>query len=115
MKLNNNKVNHPTHYNQGNIECIDAMVSAFGEREVAIWSKINAFKYIWRMGKKDDYLTDLRKAKWYLSKAEELFGELEKGHAVDTPPKSLPITDPFEGNHSITFQGEPITSIFADN
>ena len=25
------QVNHPEHYNQGNIECIDAMLSAYGE------------------------------------------------------------------------------------
>ena len=27
-------VNHPTHYNEGKIECIDAMVEAFGKEAV---------------------------------------------------------------------------------
>lgn len=37
-------VDHPSHYNQGSMECIDAMVGAYGNKEVAIFSKINAFK-----------------------------------------------------------------------
>lgn len=31
---NKEMVNHPQHYNQGSIECIDAMVSAFGKEDV---------------------------------------------------------------------------------
>lgn len=39
-------VNHPSHYNSGNMECIDGMVGAFGNEEVRIFCKINAFKYL---------------------------------------------------------------------
>lgn len=39
-------VNHPSHYTQGNIECIDAMKSAFGAAQLATYCKIAAFKYI---------------------------------------------------------------------
>lgn len=46
------QVNHPSHYNRGEIECIDAMESAFGASAVADFCKINAFKYIWRAGEK---------------------------------------------------------------
>ena len=68
----NNMVNQPSHYrtNENSIECIDAMVSAFGEEEVRIYSKLNAFKYTWRVGKKagsED--TDYAKAIWYLKRA----------------------------------------------
>lgn len=65
-------VNSPSHYNQGNIECIDAMVSAFGEYSTAEFCKINAFKYLWRLGHKDDETQEIGKIKWYLDKYIEL-------------------------------------------
>ena len=58
-------VNSPSHYLSGDIECIDAMVAAFGEEQVRIYAKINAFKYLWRDGKKDSSSDCLRKASWY--------------------------------------------------
>ena len=66
-------VNHPSHYTQGNIECIDAMVSAFGKEQVATYCKIAAFKYIWRMELKNG-MQDRDKATWYLQKYKELMG-----------------------------------------
>lgn len=42
----NDVVNHPIHYTQGGIECIDAMKAAFGAAELAVYCKIAAFKYI---------------------------------------------------------------------
>ena len=69
-------VNHPAHYASGNIECIDAMRSAFGEFPTASYCQINAFKYIWRAGKKGDsqekYIEDLEKADWYIKKCIEI-------------------------------------------
>tara|TARA_R110000824_G_scaffold226945_1_gene414765 strand:+ start:51 stop:287 length:237 start_codon:yes stop_codon:yes gene_type:complete len=63
-------VNSPSHYLSGNIECIDAMVSAFGEEQVRVYAKINAFKYLWRAGKKEGAQdTDLAKANWYAKRA----------------------------------------------
>lgn len=44
----NDPVNHPAHYTSGSVECIDAMVSAFGAAQVAVYAKIAAFKYLWR-------------------------------------------------------------------
>jgi|TARA_R110001583_G_scaffold88621_2_gene229650 hypothetical protein len=62
-------VNQPKHYS-GSIECIDAMVSAFGEEQVKNYAKINAFKYLWRAGKKtEDKEQDLAKADWYIKYA----------------------------------------------
>lgn len=68
------QVNHPSHYNRGEIECIDAMESAFGASAVADFCKINAFKYIWRAGEKagNSEVQDIEKAVWYLNKAKEL-------------------------------------------
>lgn len=68
----NDKVNHPDHYNQGNIECIDAMVSAYGTLAVADFCLCNAFKYLWRCNDKHAFNDDLSKAKWYIDKAVEL-------------------------------------------
>lgn len=42
----NDPVNHPAHYTSGSVECIDAMVSAFGAAQVAVYAKIAAFKYL---------------------------------------------------------------------
>lgn len=68
----NSNVEHPAHYNKGNIECIDAMIAAFGKAEVATFCKINAFKYLWRAENKGKYKEDMEKAVWYTIKANEL-------------------------------------------
>lgn len=65
-------VNHPSHYAQGSIECIDAMLSAFGKDAVRDFCKINAFKYLWRLGHKDAEEQEIGKIKWYLDKYVEL-------------------------------------------
>lgn len=67
----NDVVNHPSHYTQGGIECIDAMEAAFGAQELAAYCKIAAFKYIWRCVHKNG-LEDVKKAVWYLNKHIEL-------------------------------------------
>ena len=69
--FNNDSVNHPAHYTQGGVECIDAMISAFGKETVANFCLCNAFKYVWRTKKKNG-IEDIDKAKWYLNKYEEL-------------------------------------------
>lgn len=66
------KVNHPQHYNQGSIECIDAMLQCFGANAVIDFCRINAFKYLWRSDYKDNCCEDMQKAVWYLSKAIEI-------------------------------------------
>lgn len=69
-------VEHPSHYTQGGIECIDAMEAAFGAQELAVYCKIAAFKYIWRCKYKNG-LEDVKKAVWYLNKYIELEGGAE--------------------------------------
>lgn len=69
----NDVVNHPAHYTQGGIECIDAMKAAFGADELAVYCKIAAFKYIWRCEHKNG-LEDVKKAVWYLNKYIDLKG-----------------------------------------
>lgn len=67
----NNNVEHPSHYNQGGIECIDAMISAFGKEEVMDWCRLNAFKYLWRSEEKNG-IEDWKKCQWYVNKMIEL-------------------------------------------
>lgn len=66
--MSKEQVNHPEHYSSGGIECIDAMIAAFGAEEVASFCKLNAFKYIWRCEKKGKTTEDIEKAQWYLHK-----------------------------------------------
>jgi len=58
-------VNHPSHYNQGKIEVIDAI-----EDWHLGFNLGNAVKYIARAGKKDPnkLSEDLLKAKWYIER-----------------------------------------------
>lgn len=66
-----NNVNHPSHYASGSIECIDAMIAAYGIKAVMDFCKCNAFKYQWRFESKNGE-EDLRKAQWYQNKYIEL-------------------------------------------
>lgn len=65
-------IDHPSHYTQGSIECIDA-IEACGA--LTDFCRGNAIKYLWRMFEKDDALEDAKKAAWYL---ERLIKHLEK-------------------------------------
>ena len=65
-RKNPDMVNSPAHYKSGDVECIDAMVSAFGKKRVQEYAEIAAFKYVWRQGKKDDANEDKKKGIWYL-------------------------------------------------
>ena len=74
------QVNHPSHYNQGGIECIDAMEAALGTDRTIAFCHGNAFKYLWRAGSKADNPAsqDFKKARWYVDKAIELIEKIEK-------------------------------------
>lgn len=71
-------VEHPAHYTGGSIECIDAMIETQGVEAVKDFCICNAFKYLWRHGKKNG-VEDVKKAAWYLNKFVEL--EEKKGEA----------------------------------
>lgn len=68
------QVNHPSHYNQGEIECIDAMLAAYGKEAVSYFCLLNAFKYLWRCENKSKHQEDLEKAIWYIKKHKEING-----------------------------------------
>jgi hypothetical protein len=70
--MNNDPVNQPSHYqSELGIECIDAIRAAVGDELFVGFCRANAMKYLWRTGKKDDALQDLRKAETYLMWAVE--------------------------------------------
>ena len=61
-------VNHPPHYNQGNIEVIDAI-----EDWGLDFNAGNVVKYVARHQHKAEPLEDLKKARWYLDRIIEGF------------------------------------------
>ena len=67
-------VNNPEHYNQGGIECIEAIKASMSGEEFRGYLKGNALKYLWRYQDKGNPVQDLAKAKWYLEKLEKEVG-----------------------------------------
>ena len=57
------KVDHPDHYNYGSIEVIDIIKDANLNEGFCLG---NAIKYILRARHKNNYIEDLKKARWYL-------------------------------------------------
>ena len=62
-KTDKEMVDHPSHYNQGKIEVIDAI-----EDWDLNFCEGNVIKYVARHRHKSEPLEDLRKAKWYLER-----------------------------------------------
>lgn len=64
----------PDHYKQFQMETIDMMIKIWGIEVVIIHCEITAFKYKMRLGAKPDQPVerDLKKAQWYIDKANEL-------------------------------------------
>lgn len=60
-------VNHPKHYQlPSGRESVDVMREILTEEEFRGWCKGNALKYIFREGKKDDAVQDIKKAGKFL-------------------------------------------------
>jgi len=57
-------VNQPPHYNQGGVECIEAIKASMSAEEFQGYLKGNAIKYLWRYRHKNG-VQDLQKANWY--------------------------------------------------
>jgi hypothetical protein len=75
-------VNKPAHYNQGSIECIEAMKIVLTPEEYRGYLKGNVFKYLWREKDKNGN-EDLRKGKSYYDWLIELIDEYEQQKAAD--------------------------------
>lgn len=70
----NDTVNHPAHYTQGGIECIDALKASMSRDEYRGYLKGCQMKYMWRYRLKNG-IEDLKKARWYL---DRLISEMEE-------------------------------------
>ena len=66
-------VNHPPHYNQHGVECIEA-IQAMTDDGFEAYLQGNIMKYLWRYKYKNG-LQDLRKAEWYLDKLIEVYDD----------------------------------------
>lgn len=76
VEQNVDMVNHPSHYTQGGIECIDALKAAtVSKTGIEAVCTANAIKYLWRYEEKNG-IEDVKKARWYI---DRLIKELENG------------------------------------
>ena len=68
MRFLVDKVNHPSHYTGGKVECIDALEAATKDlMGIQAVCTANAIKYLWRWKRKNGR-EDLEKAKWYIDR-----------------------------------------------
>jgi predicted transcriptional regulator len=65
------KVNSPAHYNNGKIECIDAIESMLTKEEFTGFLRGNILKYQWRYNLKNG-IEDMEKAEWYFNRLKKL-------------------------------------------
>ena len=72
-------VNHPSHYTDGGIECIEAIEAALTTEEFRGYCKGNNLKYVWREKHKGG-IESLKKAQWYLDRLIQL-DEIQNGWA----------------------------------
>ena len=63
--LINTMVDHPPHYNNGSVECIEAIEAMLTPDEFVGYLRGNSLKYRWRFRYKKKPIEDLRKARWY--------------------------------------------------
>ena len=70
VKDETDNVNHPPHYKQGDIECIDAIRAALTPEEFRGYCKGNMLKYTWRERHKGGD-ESVQKALWYGNKLLE--------------------------------------------
>lgn len=113
-------VNHPRHYClPGGLECIDVIEALELPFHLA-----NAFKYLWRAGRKLDAVEDVRKAIWYLQRwvdRQEEAAEKEvfrKGRSIHTfshiegPEIPVAPSEASEYMDGMPLSGDRVTSIY---
>ena len=73
--LINTMVDHPPHYNNGHVECIEAIEAMLTPDEFIGYLRGNSLKYRWRFRYKNKPIEDLRKARWYEEKLKAFLME----------------------------------------
>lgn len=111
--MKRDRINHPDHYTQGDIECIQAIEAALGKDGALAYCRGAAIKYLWRCLYKKSPQKDLQKAEWYCKRAQLYVGETPtsmnrqnflkavnegRAHWVDTSNRVRPISNPPEGD-----------------
>jgi hypothetical protein len=79
--MTHDAVNNPTHYNKNGIEVIDVIETYTPDSP----HLANVLKYVCRHSYKGKPLEDLRKARWYLDRAIDIFEEDERAWIVEFP------------------------------
>ena len=74
----NEKVNHPNHYNQGGIECLDVIKAYYGDDGYEGFCAGNVLKYVMRYKHKENALEDLKKARFYLDEVIKMHNNAKK-------------------------------------
>lgn len=70
------EVNHPERYGGDTVcECVKVLKAWLPKEQYRGFLRGNAIKYICRLGKKDDNVQELKKAKWYIKKLIQDFEE----------------------------------------
>lgn len=74
-------INHPKHYTQGGVECIDALAAAtINLKGLDAVCTANAIKYLWRWKGKNG-VEDLKKARWYIDRLIKHYEKEGAGYA----------------------------------
>jgi hypothetical protein len=89
--MDDEAVNSPSHYNQTELECIDAIRYALGAEGFVAYCKGNALKYTWRSGHKINSEEDLKKAAWYCRMAAGDDPRKDPGYDRKAPIKDLQV------------------------
>ena len=78
-------VNNPTHYTQGEIECIDCIKAATVNKVgIEAFCVGNAIKYLFRYENKNG-LEDIRKAQWYINRLIQELEEKKENYSFADP------------------------------
>ena len=72
-ELDDDSVFSPAHYNQGSIECIEALRACMNDDEYRGFLRGNVIKYLWRMNDKATPQENIKKARWYLDTLQESY------------------------------------------
>lgn len=96
---NDNKqehVNHPQHYSKGGRkECIVEMEEKYGIMPTVHFCLLNAYKYLYRAGNKDNnsYEQDRKKAKWYVGYANRLLAKTDYAEIIKSSSLYLDVKE----------------------
>lgn len=77
LNIMEGNVNHPYHYNYGNIEVIDFIESTLPSEMAMGFEVANAIKYLSRAWHKGQCDEDLEKAKWYIDRLIDFKKEVD--------------------------------------